>query len=322
MTRLLIVAVAMSLSAASAAEAQVIVQAGQEEGVGIPRWRDRECFVITVAHVVTHAQNDLMLRPARGHSVRAEVVREIPVLQGSSDPDGIAILRSDDPSVCSGEGTWVPPQPVDRGKSEDQIETRRPDGASGTEYARLTVVHDNDSFVVFRGYTELDTKQVQEGWSGSPVYQKDHIIGVLMAVNSNTKTVTAISYRHLWGALDSFFQQSTGRGSTDRLRWIGLLVTGALAGATEYREHSLNRLSSTLKSFPETGDPNQYNAILSEAQHQERERNELLGATAGAGGFTLLRFTIWRSDAGGPTKSGSIAVFEAGSSWVGVRVCF
>jgi hypothetical protein len=187
-------AVLLAAQNASAGLVHIVVQqrAGMEFGAGYTVGRGSDCFVVTPFHVVQFASADsITVTDAKGSSAKARL------LKGSEEFDA-GLLQVAVPHTLDCPADWTDganavaaignaPFLVAR-KVDDNgrvMQTRFFPSSSSREQVELQPFGAND--------------ELREGDSGSTLYAGDQVVGLVVSVDTQTKTAVALTQGQIHG---------------------------------------------------------------------------------------------------------------------------
>jgi uncharacterized protein YjbI with pentapeptide repeats len=201
-------AIALPVMVPAALDAQVFVRT-QEDGQGLLRARNQECFVITPLHAVRQAQDaDRILLVAQG---RVERYARFEADYGND----VAVLRveADRPLACPSE--WNPGERLSellRNALEGVIESMREDGSPQRHFVRITGYDDRS--VSVRAVQQGDA--LRRGLSGSRLVIAGVPAGMLQQVDNQTGEGVVLRHDFLTDLLHSFFGRAVAAASDVR----------------------------------------------------------------------------------------------------------
>lgn len=189
----------LALVVPGSADAQeVFLRSGPEQGRGLSRTLDKECFVITPRHVINPGVPTSVTFD-NGASSNARVVREF--------EEDIVILQveKDNAVRCT---KWPKPSNnqdlLARPNQQGELVTRQSNGSLSR--MRVQIVRFDDRFVLVRPWSINDA--VVRGMSGSTFYVREKLIGMVGTVATDSSRDAKI-YRleYVSGLIGTFFER-------------------------------------------------------------------------------------------------------------------
>jgi hypothetical protein len=187
-----IVLAAPGVGRAGIVHIQVQQRAGTEYGAGYTVGRGKDCFIVTPFHVVKFAPADaITVTDAKGGTAKARV------LKGSEEFDA-ALLQ-----VAAGAALDCPADWSDGSNAAAAI--------GGAPFLVARKVDDNGRVMQTRLFASSTSREqielqpfgpndeLREGDSGSTLYAGDAVVGLLVSVDTKSRTATALTQSQIHG---------------------------------------------------------------------------------------------------------------------------
>ncbi len=190
--RLLVIGACLSVSLSTAQ--QVAVSTSTEQGAGILRPRERECYVITAGHVVSNPGEISITDHLRRTSPST-----VSKLYSGGD---IAILRVEQTqaAMCSGVGWPNNPSYLTtdittnvKNKTNHPARLVKVDQTGATTQMSVQIKrYDDFTYIDVEASTAKDT--ITKGWSGSSLYIGESLVGMLIEINGPVGRAYRLDY--------------------------------------------------------------------------------------------------------------------------------